>query len=437
MTDGSSRSRGRPPASATSGGSSTRSPTTRRSTDLVHHASILDAVENLIGPNIQLHHTKLNLKPPASGQARFEWHQDYPFFPHSNYDLIAVAVHIDESTEENGCLRVIPGIHKRGPQEHMFSADGAFSSQLRDQSVIPDESHWLNVTSPAGGVEMHHCNMLHSSTANRGTKPRSAMIIQYRAADNVQLSPGLAGRSPGYGMLVRGVQPVQGAPARRHDRAAPDADQGPDPARRLTGWAARARRPVRRLRPAAVAGHHLEQPVVRQGVSGDPVAPDHRLGRDERVDDRLLGRLDDAVEQRVDDAGRRPPGRRAPAAPGRRSPRSAARLPVAKARNRSPLVWPPVPPARAMPEPGALGEPLALVGQQRRIGRDDDDDRARAGRQADGADVAARARRTGSGPRRCAISAPTGHAVDPEPVALAVVRLDQDADRVAAELRRR
>ncbi len=85
--------------------------------DLVFHPAIVDAVANLIGPNIQLHHTKLNLKPPASGQARFEWHQDYPFFPHSNYDLVAVAVHIDESTEENGCLRVIPGIHKGGPRE--------------------------------------------------------------------------------------------------------------------------------------------------------------------------------------------------------------------------------------------------------------------------------------------------------------------------------
>jgi phytanoyl-CoA hydroxylase len=174
--------------------------------DLVFHPGILDAVETLIGPDIELHHTKLNLKPPASGAARFEWHQDYPFFPHSNYDLVAVAVHIDESTEENGCLRVIPGSHKLGPQVHAFSADGAFSSQLEDQSVIPDESHWVNVTSPAGGVEMHHCNMLHSSTANLGTKPRSAMIIQYRAADNVQLSPGWPDR-PGYGMVVRGSEP--------------------------------------------------------------------------------------------------------------------------------------------------------------------------------------------------------------------------------------
>ena len=176
--------------------------------DLVFHPGIVDAVESLIGPNIQLHHTKLNLKPPASRQARFEWHQDYPFFPHSNYDLVAVAVHIDESTEENGCLRVIPGIHKLGPREHAFSADGAFSSQLKDQSFIPDESRWLSVTSPAGGVEMHHCNMLHSSTANRGTKPRSAVILQYRAADNVQLTPDWPDR-PGFGLQVRGINPYQ------------------------------------------------------------------------------------------------------------------------------------------------------------------------------------------------------------------------------------
>ena len=176
--------------------------------DLVHNEKILDAVENLIGPDITIHHTKLNLKPYAAAHARFEWHQDYPFFPHTNYDLIAVAVHIDESTEENGCLRVIPGIHKLGPLEHMFAADGAFSSQIRDQSVIPDESQWVNVTSPAGGVEMHHCNMVHSSTANQTHKPRSAMIIQYRAADNVQLSP-YSSTQPGYGMLVRGKLPYK------------------------------------------------------------------------------------------------------------------------------------------------------------------------------------------------------------------------------------
>src|SRR5215218_1196191 len=49
--------------------------------DLLYHPRLLDAVEALIGPNIQLHHSKLNLKPPSSREARFEWHQDYPYLP--------------------------------------------------------------------------------------------------------------------------------------------------------------------------------------------------------------------------------------------------------------------------------------------------------------------------------------------------------------------
>jgi phytanoyl-CoA hydroxylase len=175
--------------------------------DAALHPRILDAVENLIGPDIQLHHSKLNLKPPSSPEARFEWHQDYPFFPHTNYDLLAVLVHIDESTEENGCLRIIPGIHRLGPRLHRFAKDGAFSSQLEDRSVVADESKVLNVPCPAGGVEMHHCNMLHSSTANGGAAPRSVLIFQYRAADNVAL--GGATTHFGFGLTVRGRNPYQ------------------------------------------------------------------------------------------------------------------------------------------------------------------------------------------------------------------------------------
>src|SRR5207302_3415429 len=173
--------------------------------DLILNPKILDVVENLIGPNIQLHHTKLNLKPPSNREARFEWHQDYPFFPHTNFDLLAVMIYFDDSTEENGCLNIIPGSHRWGPRNHLFAKDGAFSSQLQDKSVVEDPARWLKVPVPAGGMEVHHCNMLHSSTANRGTKPRSAMVIQYRAADNVALGGNTS--NAGFGLQVRGVNP--------------------------------------------------------------------------------------------------------------------------------------------------------------------------------------------------------------------------------------
>jgi phytanoyl-CoA hydroxylase len=175
--------------------------------DLVFNPKILDVVENLIGPDIQLHHTKLNLKPPSNREARFEWHQDYPFFPHTNFDLLAVMIYLDDSTEENGCLTIIPGSHRLGPRNHLFAKDGAFSSQLEDKRVLDDSAGWLKVPVPAGGMELHHCNMLHSSTANRGTRPRSAMVIQYRAADNAELG-GNKDRI-GNGLQVRGTNPYR------------------------------------------------------------------------------------------------------------------------------------------------------------------------------------------------------------------------------------
>jgi ectoine hydroxylase-related dioxygenase (phytanoyl-CoA dioxygenase family) len=175
--------------------------------DLVFNPKILDVVESLIGPDIQLHHTKLNLKPPSNREARFEWHQDYPFFPHTNFDLLAVMIYLDDSNEDNGCLTIIPGSHKWGPRNHLFAKDGAFSSQLEDKSVLQDASRWLKVPVPAGGMGVHHCNMLHSSTANRSTRPRSAMVIQYRAADNVAVGGGMT--QAGFGMMVRGTNPYR------------------------------------------------------------------------------------------------------------------------------------------------------------------------------------------------------------------------------------
>lgn len=175
--------------------------------DMAFHSKILDAVENLIGPNIQLHHSKLNMKPPTSREARFEWHQDYPFFPHTNYDLLAVLIHLDDATIDNGCIRIIPGSHKIGPRMHRFAKDGAFSSQLEDKRVVDDPARWLYLECPAGSVEIHHCNMLHSSTANLGAAPRSVLIFQYRSADNVALGGNM--NNFGFGMMVRGENPYQ------------------------------------------------------------------------------------------------------------------------------------------------------------------------------------------------------------------------------------
>jgi ectoine hydroxylase-related dioxygenase (phytanoyl-CoA dioxygenase family) len=170
---------------------------------LVSNPGILDIVEELIGPDISLQQTKLNLKPPAE-DARFEWHQDYPFFPHTNFDLVAVMVFLDDADETNGCLRVIPGSHKLGPLEHDFSADGqAFGTEVKDKSVFADESGWVSLVVPAGSVALHHCCTLHSSGANHSDRPRSSLIFEYRATDARQIAG--ATDPIGWGLQVRGA----------------------------------------------------------------------------------------------------------------------------------------------------------------------------------------------------------------------------------------
>jgi ectoine hydroxylase-related dioxygenase (phytanoyl-CoA dioxygenase family) len=171
--------------------------------ELVSHPGILDVVEELIGPDITLQQTKLNLKPPAE-DARFEWHQDYPFFPHTNYDLVAVMVFLDDADEANGCLRVIPGSHKLGPLEHDFSADGqAYGTEVKDKSVFADESAWVSLVVPAGSIALHHSCTLHSSGANRSERSRSSLIFEYRATDARQIAG--ATDPIGWGTQVRGV----------------------------------------------------------------------------------------------------------------------------------------------------------------------------------------------------------------------------------------
>ena len=176
----------------------------RRFHELVFHRRILDVVENLIGPNLQLQQSRLILKPRTPG-AWFDWHQDFPAFPHTNFDLLIVTVYLDDSMLDNGCLTVIPGSHRLGPLPHRFTFDGAPRTQLVDPRVVSDRSRWLKTPVPAGGIQVHHANLLHSSEANLTDRPRSALQLWYRAADNVQV--GGWTEFAGWGLQVRGVAP--------------------------------------------------------------------------------------------------------------------------------------------------------------------------------------------------------------------------------------
>ncbi|MEM7539651.1 MAG: phytanoyl-CoA dioxygenase family protein [Chloroflexota bacterium] len=146
--------------------------------DTLHHAGICNIVSQLIGPNFRQNGNKLNLKLPEIGSP-VEWHQDWAFYPHTNDDLLAVGVAIDEMTVENGCLLVIPGSHKGKIYDHHF--EGHFAGAVTDSTLQADNP--TQITLKAGGISIHHARMLHGSTPNHSQHPRRLLLFQYCALD--------------------------------------------------------------------------------------------------------------------------------------------------------------------------------------------------------------------------------------------------------------
>jgi ectoine hydroxylase-related dioxygenase (phytanoyl-CoA dioxygenase family) len=99
------------------------------------HPRMVEVLTQLIGPNVQLHHTKMLVKPPEKG-APFPMHQDYPYFPHERHTVLAASIHLDDTDEENGCLHVVPASHKLGPLEPTGDSND-LDTPLEDGTPIP------------------------------------------------------------------------------------------------------------------------------------------------------------------------------------------------------------------------------------------------------------------------------------------------------------
>ncbi|MEM7042916.1 MAG: phytanoyl-CoA dioxygenase family protein [Pseudomonadota bacterium] len=145
-----------------------------------------DCVADLIGPDVKLHHTKINSKLPGAATV-VKWHQDFPFTPHSNDDLVTALLMVDEVTEENGPLEVAPGTH-RGPLHGLWH-DGRFTGAVIDEVAATSKAQARLCTGSAGSVCLMHTRLLHGSTANRSDRPRTLHISVYSAEDAVPLVP--------------------------------------------------------------------------------------------------------------------------------------------------------------------------------------------------------------------------------------------------------
>lgn len=143
----------------------------------IQNPKLLDVAEQLIGPDIVLHHTKLFQKPAEKG-APFPMHQDCPYFPSTQDTMIAAIIHVSEADDEMGCLRVYPGSHKLG----RLGASSGHSDEF--MARFPIEGATVCPAKP-GDVLFFHYFTVHGSMPNRSDRVRKTVLVQMHAGDDL------------------------------------------------------------------------------------------------------------------------------------------------------------------------------------------------------------------------------------------------------------
>ncbi len=144
---------------------------------LISDERLVDIAAQFIGNDVALFASHYISKPPFSGQPVL-WHQDGAYWPLEPMEVVTLWLAVDESTPENGCMRVIPGSHKEGL--HGLRDNKDVDNVLGSQSDVDvDEAKAVDLILNPGDVEVHHPNIMHGSNANTSPKRRCGLTIRY------------------------------------------------------------------------------------------------------------------------------------------------------------------------------------------------------------------------------------------------------------------
>jgi ectoine hydroxylase-related dioxygenase (phytanoyl-CoA dioxygenase family) len=129
---------------------------------LAAEPAILDRVETLIGPNIDMFGSKF-FPMMTAGATSTGWHQDNHYFGTNTSRVVSCAIYLEETDRDNGCLMVLPGSHKTGELVRHESGGGVYA---HGQWADVDETKAIDVVCPPGTVVLFSANLLHGARAN-------------------------------------------------------------------------------------------------------------------------------------------------------------------------------------------------------------------------------------------------------------------------------
>ena len=147
--------------------------------DLMRQARILDAVEDLIGPDILCWNTIFWIKEARSA-SYVSWHQDLNYWGLDANDLVTAWLALSPAGVENGCMRVLPGSHvgEMLPHEDTFHADNMLT-RGQEIAVQVDESQAVTMALGPGEMSLHNGRIAHASGPNTSHDRRIGLSFHY------------------------------------------------------------------------------------------------------------------------------------------------------------------------------------------------------------------------------------------------------------------
>jgi ectoine hydroxylase-related dioxygenase (phytanoyl-CoA dioxygenase family) len=148
--------------------------------ELVRHPKILDAVEGVIGPDILCWESVLFTKPARSSDF-ISWHQDITYWGlEAEGNVVTCWVALSPSTAQSGCMRVVPGTHRREVVPHRDTfAPGNLLSRGQEIAVEVRDEEAVDVVLQPGQASLHHVKIFHGSFANHSDDRRIGFAIRY------------------------------------------------------------------------------------------------------------------------------------------------------------------------------------------------------------------------------------------------------------------
>ncbi|WP_321896924.1 phytanoyl-CoA dioxygenase family protein [Burkholderia cepacia] len=181
--------------------------------DLMRNPTILDAVEDVLGPDVLVWATGHFDKKPRD-PSFVSWHQDGTYWGLSEPSVVTAWVALTPSNRANGCMRVIPGSHHQGQLPHRDTDNkNNLLSRGQDVEVEVNEAQAVDLELRPGQFSLHHVMLVHGSEPNSSDTRRLGIPIRYVAANVRQIS-GFKDSAT----LVRGTDKYQNFIAEPHPR---------------------------------------------------------------------------------------------------------------------------------------------------------------------------------------------------------------------------